>query len=505
MSLDGSEAFFYSSLTNTQGVDSQYVDLGGVNGVLKGVNDQIQGGATTDDLPEGKVNLYFTDGRAQGAFTAGTGIVIATGTISNTGVLSLTGTNNRISVSGSTGNITLNLPQDINTTSSPSFTGLTLGTLSGVLKASAGVVANGATTDDLTEGKTNLYFTNNRARASITASAPIFAISGIISLGYNTSNLKLTGSNLDTIQDIATSSSPRFARLLDSSIGTSSNQLIGSGAGGSLTTGGGNTLIGSGAGNAITTGTLNIGIGAGSFGGSGLMTQNSAYNVGVGVNALYSCATTANNNVAVGPNALINLTTGTYNTQIGNGGSNVLTTGSYNIHIGQNTTSSSTSVSNEGVINLTSATTTGRGANTMLINATSGLYSYSPGYWWGYGSNISGGIINWTGFGATFRNIQLNPVDNTQLILPFNGLYELTISGSVYVGLVSQGIDMYVNGNKYLALPIFYDTITGWTSASLTAFVMVVIPNTYVQYTATAGIGISSSHPLIYTAKFISL
>ena len=180
MSLDGSEAFFYSSLTNTQGVDSQYVDLGGVSGILKGVNDQIQGGSTTDDLPEGKVNLYYTNSRAQGAFTAGTGIIIATGTISNTGVLSLTGTNNRISVSGSTGNITLNLPQDINTTSSPQFAGLTLGTLSGVLKATAGVIANNATTDDLTEGKTKLYFTDARARGAFSAGTGISIASGVI-------------------------------------------------------------------------------------------------------------------------------------------------------------------------------------------------------------------------------------------------------------------------------------------------------------------------------------
>lgn len=42
-------------------------------------------------------------------------------TLNNTGVLSLTGTANRISVSGSTGNITLNLPQDIHTAASVTF------------------------------------------------------------------------------------------------------------------------------------------------------------------------------------------------------------------------------------------------------------------------------------------------------------------------------------------------------------------------------------------------
>ena len=149
-------------------------------GVLKSsTSGLITSNATTDDLTEGTTNLYFTNNRARAAITAATPIFAISGIISlgyNTSNLRLTGSN-------------LDTIQDINTSSSPQFTGLTLGTLSGVLKATAGVIAASATTDDLTEGTTNLYFTNNRARAAITAAAPIFAISGIISLGYNTTNL----------------------------------------------------------------------------------------------------------------------------------------------------------------------------------------------------------------------------------------------------------------------------------------------------------------------------
>lgn len=47
---------------------------------------------------------------------------------------------------------------------------LTLGSLAGVLKASAGVVSGSATTSDLPEG-TNLYYTDTRARAAITGTA----------------------------------------------------------------------------------------------------------------------------------------------------------------------------------------------------------------------------------------------------------------------------------------------------------------------------------------------
>ncbi|GIW67867.1 MAG: hypothetical protein KatS3mg096_735 [Candidatus Parcubacteria bacterium] len=60
---------------------------------------------------------------------------------------------------------------------------LKIGTLSGVLKATAGDVSGGATTSDLPEG-TNLYFTNARARSSISANAPITynSTTGVIGL-----------------------------------------------------------------------------------------------------------------------------------------------------------------------------------------------------------------------------------------------------------------------------------------------------------------------------------
>lgn len=51
-----------------------------------------------------------------------------TGIITNTGVTQITGTSNQVITSAATGNITLSLPQDINTTSSPTFVNIT-GTL----------------------------------------------------------------------------------------------------------------------------------------------------------------------------------------------------------------------------------------------------------------------------------------------------------------------------------------------------------------------------------------
>jgi len=60
---------------------------------------------------------------------AGTGISVSQSTtdytIGNTGVTQLTGTTNRITVSASTGSITLNTPQDMHTGASPTFAGAT--------------------------------------------------------------------------------------------------------------------------------------------------------------------------------------------------------------------------------------------------------------------------------------------------------------------------------------------------------------------------------------------
>ena len=91
---------------------------------------------------------------------------------------------------------------------------LKIGTLAGILKATSGVVSNGATTTDLTEG-TNLYFTNARAIAAIGISGfstPILLNAGVLSLGY-TSEFKMTGSNLDLPQSIKTTATPTFTGI----------------------------------------------------------------------------------------------------------------------------------------------------------------------------------------------------------------------------------------------------------------------------------------------------
>ena len=59
--------------------------------------------------------------------TAGNGISISAGSIINNGVTQLSGTSNQVNVSGSSGSITLSLPQNIHTSATPTFAGLTIG------------------------------------------------------------------------------------------------------------------------------------------------------------------------------------------------------------------------------------------------------------------------------------------------------------------------------------------------------------------------------------------
>lgn len=508
MALSGNDSFFYSSVNNSTSVNAAVVDFSTLglttNRVVGYVEPYLTTTITTDGLTEGKANLYYTDARSRASISASTGISYSstTGLISNTGVLSLTGTANRVTVSTSTGVITITAPQDIGTSSSVQFarllnssvltgnmllgtqagSALTTGTDNILIGSTAGTSLDTGTYNvcigdlagqgsfPLTGGLRSIYIgpgaypsqpnpTREIVIGGITGNGSntctIAALNGLYVSNLGTGLLRATSGMINlaatadyvasitgtanrvtvsastgaiTIsgpQDIATSSSPQFARLLNSSIG-STNLLLGSNTGVNLTTGGGNTLIGQGAGSCITTGTYNIGIGPSTFGGLGNMTQNNGFNVAVGVNALYSCSTSAAGNIAIGYQSLANLTTGTTNIQIGNGSVNTLATGSNNVYIGPSISSSSTSVSGEGVINLFGSTV-GKGANTMFINASAGLYSYIP-------------VI------AQFTFINSNPqIAVNPNFLPY---YSYGTSGTGSVPYFNRGITITTNLNS---------------------------------------------------------
>jgi trimeric autotransporter adhesin len=90
------------------------------------------GALTTTSAPTNGQILIGSTGAAPAAstLTAGSGISISNGagsvTIGNTGVTSLTGTSSQVIASGSTGAVTLSLPQSIGTGSSPTFAQVTI-------------------------------------------------------------------------------------------------------------------------------------------------------------------------------------------------------------------------------------------------------------------------------------------------------------------------------------------------------------------------------------------
>lgn len=182
-------------------------------GVATG-NVLISGGVGT--APSwGKVGLTTHVSGILAGTNGGTGVDNGTKTITLGGNLTTSGAfNTTFTVTGTTA---VTLPTTgtlVAAGSSPSFTGLTIGTLSGVLKASSGVVSGSATTTDLTEG-TNLYYTDARARAALSTGNGISynSTTGVVSANIITSNLKFTSSAIDTIQPIATTDSPTFDSL----------------------------------------------------------------------------------------------------------------------------------------------------------------------------------------------------------------------------------------------------------------------------------------------------
>jgi hypothetical protein len=146
----------------------------------------------------------------------------------------------------------------------------------------------------------------------------------------------------------------------------------------------------------------------------------------------------------------------------------------------------------------------GPAANSLRINASSGLYSYIPAYWYGSAKYTVGGQIRWST--KNNRGILLNPSDDRQILCPIPGLYEFNLSGSMFSNKTDvQNMNMNVNGSIYLAGPVYYTGFIGWRAVSLNNFVVVTNTTTYITYTMGAGLETSVNAPTILTVKYISL
>jgi len=410
-----------------------------------------------------------------------------------------------------------------------------------------------------------IYADNGLSVSNLT-SGVLKSVSGVIvQAGFSDYISSITGTpyqiivtgtgaiTLSTPQNIDTSAQVQFARILNSSLG-STNLLLGNTTGNNLTSGGGNTLIGQDSGNCITTGSFNIGLGPGSYGGSGAMTRLNAYNVAIGVNSMYSATGIANNNVAIGYNSLQSITTGDTNVSIGSlagksltsGGTNIfigynagayvtigsnnialgnislggvttgstniaigyntltgLTTGVNNLHIGTNTQSSSVNSSGAIVINTQNTTAVDRGDNTCYICAPSGLFSFMPAYYFGIFSGVSGGNF-------TLTSLQARSLSSTSnvIYITLAGWYEITLSGTIITTGLPNAVYHYINGTLYPYSGInncYMSTVIGYQQISYNCLVYVNTSSTtnFTYYTVNTPL-INTSAPTFVTIKYIS-
>ena len=110
------------------------------------------------------------------------------------------GTTNQVSVTNDgDGTITLALPQSIHTAATPTFGGLTLGTLAGVIKGTAGVLSGSATMDDVANGSSTTMRTNLNADLLDGQHGAYYAsASGYVPYTGATTTLNLGAQNLTT-------------------------------------------------------------------------------------------------------------------------------------------------------------------------------------------------------------------------------------------------------------------------------------------------------------------
>ncbi len=174
-----------------------------------GSNDSFVGAAATQTLTNktisGSSNTLSNIGNSSltnssitisnGAGISGGGSVSLGGsiTLNNAGALSLIGTTNQVSVSAATGSITLTLPQSIGTSSTPTFSGLTL-------TGASSITYNSAADD--TYGS-NLTTVTNTNTSGTTSNVKGVTIQLIGSTNANASANTVTGINFPTVSSVA--------------------------------------------------------------------------------------------------------------------------------------------------------------------------------------------------------------------------------------------------------------------------------------------------------------
>jgi hypothetical protein len=157
----------------------------------------------------------------------------------------------------------------------------------------------------------------------------------------------------------------------------------------------------------------------------------------------------------------------------------------------------------------------GRGDNTALIDARAGLFSYNPAYCLLRSTAFNNGIVTWEFLndGTTLYNngFQLL-LSNTLVVQPYNGVYEITVSGSAQAqASLFVAIDLYVNN------VLGFRNIAYQSSSGINTFIVNVSgtqlsrpstgtgTNTGWAVNCNGGKFFSIDFPLFMTIKFISL
>ncbi len=373
------------SLSGTQLNNSGVLSIQGQSGNLT-----ITGGPglVVNGLQLANTGVLSVQGTAGNVvFSGGAGIAVNGTQISNTGVLSVVGTANQVSVSTAGGVVTVSLPQNISTNSSPLFNGLNLTNALSVANGGTGssainFVANGSVYYD----GTRLVSTSAPASAGLclisTAGAPAFGTCPGSSASIGGSGTPGAIPYFDSANTIADSimvqsgSTVTVAGTLDATF------LVGDGS--SVTNVDATALSGQGSAYYRNASNINSGILATAYGGTGLAT------------------TPANGQLLIGNGSGYSLGT------IGNGGGLTVTNGVGTISVAVNYGST--------------ANTSAEGDKQITVTA---------------GTNLTGGGVVTIGAGGTLTlNVASSPT--------FSGNLSVQ-GGSATLGTVSQAGSLVLN------------------------------------------------------------
>lgn len=452
--LSGSAATFTSSVTANSfiGNGAALTDLNASN-VNSGVLGAAFGGTGIDSSAAAQGSLLIGTGAgfALGAISAGDGIGVLNGagsiTISNTGVLSITGTNNQVIASAMNGDVVLSLPQDIATTSTPTFAGAMFnGNIDVASISQAGVPATLAFQYASDTGS-SFYPEPNLGLGT-------GALAGLKSAGNVAIGMDVLGrmATLGYYDESGTWNTGVGYQALYSNDYGDENTAVGYKSLYSNTTGYYNTAMGSQSMLSNTTGTANTAIGYDAM----RMNTTGSGNTSLGVASLHN-NTTGYRNVALGRGAMYYNTTGYRNAMVGQAALHYNTEGHQNAGVGQasiyyNTTGYyNASVGAYGLyFNTTGAENSSVGANSLLGNVSGNRNSAL-----GYQANVLSGALNYaSAIGADSRVGTSDTVVLGALGVNKNSTYS-TIDDQIVIGSTARNdtfpnTKLYVEGNVNL-------------------------------------------------------